>query len=67
MPVRVIWTDFLRWLADQGTSPLLIAAVVAAVAIALALMAALLWLALTLRDGSARVVPDEPSGSHVES
>ena len=29
MPVRVIWADFLGWLADQGASPLLVSAIVA--------------------------------------
>jgi hypothetical protein len=67
MPVRVIWTDFLGWLADQGASPLLIAAIVAAAAISLALIAALLWLAFTLRDAPVHVALDDSGGDHVES
>jgi hypothetical protein len=67
MPVRVIWADFLRWLAVQGASPLLVAAIVATAAISLALMAAVVWVAFTLHDGPAHVARDDPSGNHVES
>jgi hypothetical protein len=67
MPVRVIWANFLGWLADQGASPLLITAIVAVTAISLALMAALLWLAFNLRDAASPVALDDQGGKHDES
>lgn len=66
MPVRVIWTDYLRWLAEQGASPLLVAAIVVVTAISLALMAALLWLAFNLRDAPSHVASNDTGGEHVE-
>jgi hypothetical protein len=66
MPVRVIWTDFLGWLADQGASPLLVGAIVATALVSLVLMAAVLWVAFTLRDAPSPVAPDDAGGNHVE-
>ena len=67
MPIRLIWVDFVGWLAEQGASPLLVAGVTAAAAISLALAAASLWLAFTLHDAATPVAPDDTSGSQVES
>jgi ADP-ribose pyrophosphatase YjhB (NUDIX family) len=66
MPVRVIWADFLGWLADQGASPLLVTAIAATAFISLVLMAAVLWCAFTLRDAPSSVAPEDAGGNHVE-
>ncbi len=67
MPVRLIWADFVGWLAEQGASPLLVAGITVAAAISLALAAGLLWLAFTLRDAPTPAAPDDASGSQGES
>ncbi len=66
MPVRVIWADFLGWLADKGASPLLVGAIVATAVVSLVLMAAVLWVAFALRDAPSSVAADDPGGNHVE-
>jgi hypothetical protein len=67
LPVRVIWSDFLGWLADQGASPLLVVAITAAAALSLALAAGTLWLAFTLRDATAEDAAEDSSGHRFES
>ena len=66
MPIRVIWADFLGWLADQGASPLLVTAIAATGLISLALMAVVLWCAFTLRDAPPSVALEDAGGNHVE-
>jgi hypothetical protein len=61
LPVRQIWARFLGYLADQGASPALVMAVVAAAAITLLGAAWALWLALALRDATPETPMDDPA------
>ena len=50
MPLREVWTRFLEYLTNQGTSPAVILAVTAAAGITAVGIGCALWLALGLRD-----------------
>ena len=62
MPVRVIWSRFLEFLADLGASGPLIFLVAAAAVAALILSAVALWLALGIRDAPPEPVVDTAAG-----
>ena len=62
MPVRESWSNFLAYLADQGASPALVIAIVAAAVIALIAAGIAVWLAFGLRDAYLESPHDESTG-----
>jgi hypothetical protein len=58
LSVAEIWSRFLGYLANQGASPLIVAAVVAVTGLSLLTAAVLLWLAIGLRDQPPDAPPD---------
>jgi hypothetical protein len=60
LSVAEIWSRFLGYLANQGASPVIVGAVMAVAGLTLLTGAALLWLAVGLRDQSPDAPPDNP-------
>jgi len=62
MSVRRIWVHFSRFLTEQGASAVMVGAVTLAAAAALLGAAALLWLALSLKDHPSDPPVEDPAG-----